>query len=63
VEQSEDRHRAGAEAGAGNGGNAPRAGGTGDVDVEALADRVYRLMLAEARLDRARGAPPARQRG
>ena len=26
-----------------------------DIDIEALAERVYRLMLAEIRLDRARG--------
>ena len=27
----------------------------GEVDVQRLADRVYRLMLAELRLERARG--------
>ena len=27
----------------------------GEVDVQRLADRVYRLMLAEIRLERARG--------
>jgi hypothetical protein len=26
-----------------------------DIDIEALAEKVYRLMLAEIRLDRARG--------
>lgn len=26
-----------------------------DIDIEALAERVYRLMMAEIRLDRARG--------
>lgn len=57
MEQSEDRDRSG-----GTAGDAPR-GGPGDVDVEALAERVYRLMLAEARLDRARGALTTRQRG
>lgn len=57
MEQSEDRDRSG-----GTAGDAPR-GGPGDVDVEALAERVYRLMVAEARLDRARGALTTRQRG
>ncbi len=38
----------------------PRAEGgrrPGEVDVEKLADRVYKLMLAEVRLERARGRP------
>jgi hypothetical protein len=30
-------------------------GDSNKVDVEALAERVYKLILAEARLDRARG--------
>jgi hypothetical protein len=30
-------------------------GGGSQVDIKALADRVYRLMVSEARLDRARG--------
>jgi len=36
--------------------NAPdgRDGGHGTIDVEQIADRVYRLMLAEVRLERAR---------
>jgi hypothetical protein len=29
----------------------------GEIDIRALADKVYRLMLAEIRLDRARGEP------
>ena len=28
------------------------------IDIEALAEKVYRLMLAEIRLDRARGLAP-----
>lgn len=28
-----------------------------EIDIEALAEKVYRLMLAEIRLDRARGLP------
>ena len=28
---------------------------TPEIDIEALAEKVYRLMLAEIRLDRARG--------
>ena len=31
------------------------AGGGDPVDVQALAERVYRLLLAEVRLERARG--------
>lgn len=31
------------------------------IDVERLAERVYRLMLAEARLERARGVSPGRR--
>jgi len=36
--------------------NAPDGGdgGHGTIDVEQIADRVYRLMLAEVRLERAR---------
>ena len=39
------------------------AAGTGQdeplaIDIEALAEKVYRLMLAEIRLDRARGLSP-----
>jgi hypothetical protein len=32
------------------------------IDIEALADRVYRLMREEARLERARGVSVGRQR-
>lgn len=32
------------------------AGGSGQIDIERLAERIYRLMLAEAREARARGA-------
>jgi len=39
------------------------AGGAGQIDIERLAERVYQLMLAEARQARARGAgSPARER-
>lgn len=31
------------------------------LDLELLAEKVYRLMLAELRLERARAAPPARR--
>lgn len=34
----------------------PDAGGAGKIDIERLAERVYQLMLAEARQARARGA-------
>ncbi|NWG22612.1 MAG: hypothetical protein HXY39_20080 [Chloroflexi bacterium] len=34
----------------------------GAIDIEALADRVYRLMREEARLERARGVPAPRRR-
>ncbi len=34
----------------------PTAGRAGQIDIERLAERVYRLMLAEARQARARGA-------
>ncbi len=34
------------------------ADGMADVDIQALAEKVYRLMLAEIRLDRARGLAP-----
>ena len=39
------------------------AGGGDPVDVQALAERVYRLLLAEVRLERARGhhAVPTRE--
>lgn len=39
-----------------------RQTGNGEIDIEALAEKVYRLMLAEIRLDRARGlaAPDGR---
>jgi hypothetical protein len=33
------------------------------IDLEQLADNVYRLMLAELRLARARGDDPARHKG
>ena len=33
------------------------------IDIDEVADRVYRLMLAEVRLERARGARVARARG
>jgi len=32
------------------------AGGSGAIDIERLAERIYRLMLAEAREARSRGA-------
>ncbi len=44
------------------GERSPDAGGRrrpAEVDVEKLADKVYRLMLAEVRLERARGRPAA----
>lgn len=37
----------------------PAGGGAGQIDIERLAERVYRLMLAEARQARARGAGSA----
>ena len=41
---------------------APGAGGGDPVDVQALADRIYRLLVAELRLERARGSSaPARR--
>ena len=55
MEQSDDRARD-AEAG----GDAPAGGDA--ADIRALAERVYRLMLAEARLDRARGVATSRTR-
>ena len=55
MEQSNDRERDG------DAGGAPPAGGAAP-DIQALAERVYRLMLAEARLDRARGVPTSRRR-
>ncbi len=45
----------------GEAGSAPPAGGDA-TDVRALAERVYRLMMAEARLERARGVPTSRTR-
>jgi hypothetical protein len=41
---------------------APGAGGGDPPDVQALADRVYRLLVAEVRLERARGAPASARR-
>lgn len=41
---------------------APPEAAPPDLDLDLLAEKVYRLMLAELRLERARGAPPARQR-
>jgi hypothetical protein len=32
-----------------------------EIDINKLAERVYQLMLAEARLERARGTRPARR--
>jgi hypothetical protein len=32
-----------------------------EIDINKLAERVYQLMLAEARLERARGTQPARR--
>jgi hypothetical protein len=51
-----------ADEGAAAGPPGPRKSETGP-DIQQLADKVYRLLLAEARLDRARsgaGAPRAR---
>lgn len=45
-----ERHPSGSDAEREEAASAP------PVDVQAIADRVYRLMLAEARLDRVRGA-------
>ena len=56
MEHSDQEERAGGAAGT------PRGDEGGGVDVQALADRVYRLMLAEARLERARGALDQRRR-
>jgi hypothetical protein len=36
--------------------DASRVGGGDPVELQALADRVYRLLVAEVRLERARGA-------
>ena len=55
MEQSNDRERDGDASGA------PPADRDA-TDVRALAERVYRLMLAEARLERARGVPTSRTR-
>jgi hypothetical protein len=38
-------------------------GTTGLIDVERLADKVYELLRAEARLDRARGQRPGQMKG
>jgi hypothetical protein len=43
-------------------GTSGSGGQTGSVSIEALADRVYRLLLTEAREERARGTPRARWR-
>lgn len=40
-----------------------RESAPGGTEVERLAERVYRLLLAEARLDRARGAGAASRGG
>jgi len=42
---------------------APPVGDRAQVDVEKLADRVYRLMLADARLGRARGESIGKRKG
>ena len=55
MEQTDQEERAGGAAGT------PRGDEGGGVDVQALADRVYRLMLAEARLERARGVVAPRR--
>lgn len=39
-------------------GAAPASPGQGTIDIERLADRVYRLLHRELRLERARGARP-----
>jgi hypothetical protein len=44
--------------GNGQGGN---AGQSGSVSIEALADRVYRLLLKDLRLERDRGLPNLRR--
>jgi len=41
----------------------PPAGDRAQVDVEKLSDRVYRLMLADARLGRARGESIGKRKG
>lgn len=38
----------------------PGTGGAAEVNIQKLADKVYRLMIAEARLERARGRPAQR---
>ncbi len=40
-----------------------REAAPGGTEVERLAERVYRLLLAEARLERARGAGAGRRGG
>lgn len=55
MEQPDDRERDG------DPGDPPPAGGAA-TDVRALTERVYRLMLAEARLERARGVATSRPR-
>ena len=43
--------------------HAEAPGATGAVDVALLADKVYRLLLADLRLSQARGAVDARRNG
>jgi hypothetical protein len=44
-----------------NSGQGGNAGQTGSVSIEALADRVYRLLLKDLRLERDRGLPLLRR--
>ena len=46
------------------GGGAPQADqkAAGEIDPRKLADKVYRLMLADLRLERARGVYPSRRK-
>lgn len=46
-------------------GPAPEPGAqpAAPIDLKLLAERVYQLMLADLRLDRARGGQPARRKG
>lgn len=37
--------------------------GQPEIDIDKLAEKVYQLMLEDLRLDRARGARPARRKG
>lgn len=48
------------EPGPGDKGAAEKPGGAAPVDIQRLADKVYRLMIVEARLERARGRPAQR---